>query len=376
MFNFLERDAIVLSDEQEAAQQRIFEALGPRPSRPFSLQGLAGTGKTTLLASVARDIPDAILCTLTGKAASVLRRKTGLPACTIHSAFYKLTDVTNDKMGRKRLHFDPTHEAGQLSGKIVLIDESSMLNHQMMRDIVSTGAAIAGSGDPGQLPPVNGEQFFDYADFTLETIHRQALESPIIRQAHAVRKGRMYAADGDGFQVPKRALTERELVEADVILCYTNPTRQLCNEFVRAALGHRTPWPRAGEPVMCLKNAPLYGVFNGAVYTLERDFNEGDSSIQIDVDEESVTIPLVHFEPPLPSALLRGLEATTSFGFGYAMTVHKAQGSEWGNVVLIDECYRPEVRKAWLYTGITRAAGKLTISNYPIGYKPPPPLPF
>ena len=57
----------------------------------------------------------------------------------------------------------------------------------------------------------------------------------------------------------------------------------------------------------------------------------------------------------------------TSFGFGYAvMTVHKAQGSEWGNVVLIDECYRPEVRKAWLYTGITRAAGKLTISNYPI----------
>ena len=58
-----------------------------------------------------------------------------------------------------------------------------------------------------------------------------------------------------------------------ILWLYHQPdTRQLCNEFVRAALGHRTPWLRAGEPVMCLKNAPLYGVFNGAVYTLERDF--------------------------------------------------------------------------------------------------------
>src|SRR3954468_13642515 len=92
-------DAVALSDEQEIAAQRIFESLGSGMRRPFSLHGLAGTGKTTLLASVARDIPGAILCTLTGKAASVLRRKTHLPACTIHSAFYKLVDVSHDKLG-------------------------------------------------------------------------------------------------------------------------------------------------------------------------------------------------------------------------------------------------------------------------------------
>ena len=374
-FEVASTNDVALSDEQEAAAQRIFEYLGSKRARPFSLHGLAGTGKTTLLASVARDIPNAILCTLTGKAASVLRRKTGLPACTIHSAFYKLVDVSHDKLGRQRLHFDPAHQHGELSGRIVLIDESSMLNHEMTRDIISTGAKIASSGDPGQLPPVNGEKFFDYADAVLETIHRQALESPIIRQAHAVRRERMYRADGDGFQVPKRALSDTELLEAETILCFTNPTRHHVNAFVREARGIRSRWPRQGEPVMCRKNAPLFGVFNGAVYTLGADFNEGDTVIRIDVDEVDTVIPLVFFEG-LPSALPPGVEPTTSFGFGYALTVHKAQGSEWGSVVLIDECWKPEIRQAWLYTGITRASEKLIISTYPLGYKPPPPLPF
>jgi exodeoxyribonuclease-5 len=164
------------------------------------------------------------------------------------------------------------------------------------------------------------------------------------------------------------------MLEADVMLCFTNITRDQCNDFARAARRIRTPWPRAGEPVACLRNAPLHGVFNGAVYTLERDFDEGDTDIQIDVDEASTTIPLVYFKR-LPSALPHGVEAVTGFDFGYAMTVHKAQGSEWPNVVLIDEMFRPE-RPAWLYTGLTRASERMTVSTYAIGYKPPPPLPF
>ena len=54
------------------------------------------------------------------------------------------------------------------------------------------------------------------------------------------------------------------------------------------------------------------------------------------------------------------LRATTWFAYGYALTVHKAQGSEWPSVLLIDEYSMPEYRKEWLYTGITRAAKRLT----------------
>jgi exodeoxyribonuclease V len=365
---------ITLNDEQEAAAGLIFEYLGAARMRPTVLHGLAGTGKTTVLSEVARDVPQAILCTLTGKAASVLRRKTGLMASTIHAAFYKLVDKTNDRLGREKLHFEPTYGRGSLADKIVLIDECSMINHGLAADIMRTGAKIVACGDPGQLAPVEGQRFFNEPDIILETIHRQAMESPIIRQAHAVRHDRIYKDDGD-FRFIKRGLTDQEIFSADVILCYTNDTRRVANAHARAVRGFWQSWPQPGEPVMCLKNAPAFGVFNGAVYALEVPFVEGDTSIQIDVDGVSTVIPWVHFAG-LKNCVPAHVEATTGFDFGYAMTVHKAQGSEWPNVVLIDEYHKAIERREWLYTAITRASERITVTQYPIGYKPPPPLPF
>ncbi len=366
---------IALSDEQEAASNMIFEYLGDHEPGQFSLQGYAGSGKTTVLAEVARDIPGAILCTLTGKAASVLRRKTGLQASTIHSAFYQLVEAGVDKAGRARLRFDVTHERGQLADKIVLIDESSMISHEMARDIINTGAKIVACGDPGQLPPVTGARFFSHANVTLETIHRQALESPIIRQAHRVRNEQPYREDGDAFRVLKRGLTDEEIIGADVILCHTNATRYAANLHARNVRGFIQPNPQIGEPVMCLKNAQQFGIFNGAVYTLTRPFLDGDCEIWIDVDGDQKCIPWVTFNG-MRSAVPDHVEALTSFDFGYAMTVHKAQGSEWPNVVLIDEYYKRLERSSWLYTGITRAMDRITITPFPPGYKEPAKLPF
>ena len=367
--------AIVLSDEQEAATSLIFEYLGASRMRPMAMHGLAGTGKTTVMAEVAKDVPHAILCTLTGKAASVLRRKTGLNACTIHSAFYQLTDVVKGPRGKEDLRFKTVHERGELAGKIVLIDECSMINYELAQDIIRTGAKIVACGDPGQLAPVTGSRFFDEADIRLETIHRQALESPIIRQAHAVRHDRMYRTDGDEFQVLKRAFTDEEVNTCDVILCYTNSTRQVANAHVRSVRGIWQATPQAQESLICLKNAPAYGVFNGAVYTLIKPFLEGDTSIELDVDGVPTRIPAVTFAG-IRNANPEHVEITTSFDFGYAMTVHKAQGSEWPNVLLIDEYHRPTERREWLYTAITRASERILITQYPIGYKPPEPLPF
>jgi exodeoxyribonuclease-5 len=367
---------IVLTDEQEIATALIYESLSnPEKFRPFSLHGLAGSGKSTVLAQIALDIPHAILCTLTGKAASVLRRKTGLlSASTIHAAFYQLTEASRDKVtGRRDLRFETVHERGQLADKIVLIDESSMINHDMARDIMRTGAKIVVSGDPGQLSPVKGGRFFDYADFTLRTIHRQALESPIIRQAHRVRQGHHYRNDGDGFRVLDRAFTIQEILDADVILTYTNATRHVANRYARLARGINGP-PRVNEPVMCMRNARPYGVFNGAVYKLLRDFNPGDSSILIDADGRDTSIPMVRFDG-IASTVPADLE-TTWFDHGYAMTVHKAQGSEWNNVLFLDEYFKREERDAFVYTAITRAAERISITSHPFGYEAPPPLPF
>jgi len=325
----------------------------------FNLHGLAGTGKTTVLRHIAAQYKHAVLCSLTGKAASVLRRRSGLQACTLHSFFYRLIVANKDARGRDVLHFERQHGDGQLTADLVLLDESSMIGDEIGRDLLATGAKVIACGDPGQLPPVKGQQFFSQPDVTLTHIHRQALESPIIRQAHAVRRGGLYAADGPCFRVANDG-TDDDLRNADTVLCWRNRTRDYMNAKCRRVRGLWPPTPQREEPVVCLKNAPQFGVFNGATYTLLKPFLQGDTAIVVDVDGEPVEIPRITFRG-IPSALPDDTEATTLFDFGYAMTVHKAQGSEWDSVVLVDEYRRTEQRQAWLYTGITRAAVRILV---------------
>lgn len=350
---------VALTEEQAQAAQAALD--GIRHRRTFTLHGLAGTGKTTVLSHIAQQTNKAMLVTLTGKAASVLRRKTGLDAQTIHSAFYRLRGkkVVN---GRTDLQWSRAHDDDDLNGAIVLVDECSMVSKAMATDLLATGASIIACGDPGQLPPVAGEQFFAAHDAQLNTIHRQALDSPIIRQAHRVRSGEGYSADGDAFQVIRGAeLTADRIMAADVILCWTNKTRQAANVEARRVRGLGLfPQPQAGEPVICLKNVPEYGLFNGAIYTLASPFIEGDRNIKLDVDGRPVTVRDVTFAG-MKSGLKPHEEAATSFDFGYALTVHKAQGSEWNSVLLVDEYRKVEQRREWLYTGITRAAERLVV---------------
>lgn len=351
---------VTLTEEQEQAARGALDAMR-QGRRTFTLHGLAGTGKTTVLAEIARSTNDAMLVTLTGKAASVLRRKTDIPAQTIHSAFYRLRDkkIVN---GKKHLEWNRAHDDNALLSSIVLVDECSMVSEAMARDLLSTGANIIACGDPGQLPPVVGQQFFSTADAELKAIHRQAMDSPIIRQAHRIRAGYDYEPDGDAFAVLRPSeMTPDHLLAADVILCWTNRTRQAANKRAREVRGLGImPHPQPGEPVICLKNAPEYGLFNGAIYTLTQPFIDGDRDIHLDVDGRPVTVRGVTFAG-LKTGVPPHEEPVTSFDFGYALTVHKAQGSEWNSVLLVDEYRKTEQRKEWLYTGITRAAERLVV---------------
>ena len=350
--------AFALTDEQERAMAAIDAFMADPFRQVFCLNGLAGSGKTTLLCHVAGQYQHAALCSLTGKAASVLRRR-GLPARTLHSFFYRLVNAKKDKSGRDMLRFERQHGTGELYSSLVLLDESSMIGEDIGRDLLNTGAKIVATGDPGQLPPVTGQRFFNRPDFTLTEIQRQAMDNPILRQAHAVRAGGTYADDGAEFRVAADG-TDDDLRNADTVLVWRNASRDHMNAVCRRVRGLWTPLPQPDEPMVCLKNAPQFGVFNGATYPLVRPFLHGDTSITLDVDGTVVTIPRVTFRS-LASALPDEVEVTTSFDFGYAMTVHKGQGSEWNSVVLIDEYGRTEHRREWLYTGITRARERILV---------------
>lgn len=360
---------VELSDEQEAARAAIIEFIESRRGVVFTLFGLAGTGKTTVLASIARQYRNAYLCTLTGKAASVLRRKTGLPAATIHSVFYRIKETREHKSGRKHLIFEATHAEEELSDDVLLLDECSMISDRIAADLLATGIKIVACGDPGQLPPVEGNQYFQQVSgdldqgrrqgITLLQIHRQAQESPIIRQAHNVRNGLPVGDDGPNFRIVKQA-EDDDMKAAGVILTWTNATRKAANEYARRVRGFWQPFPQIGEPVMCLKNAPDYGVFNGGVYELQQPFIQGDTDITINVDGETVCIPSVRFQGII-SGLKAHEEARTTFDFGYACTVHKSQGSEWPFVILIDEYRKIDGRREWFYTAITRAQERVLI---------------
>jgi exodeoxyribonuclease-5 len=352
---------IVLTDEQQAvfaAAERFIR--NPRPAKPyFYFEGLAGTGKSVVLAALARAHPRAALCAFTGKAASVLTRKSGLAAGTIHQAIYQF--LGEDKETGNP-YFKPKHDDGDLDGDLAFIDESSMISVRIMDDFLATGCRIVASGDPGQLPAVRAASFFNsgMAAARLVTVHRQAWDSAIIRQAYNVRHNGFYVDDGADFRVVNW-FSETEAISAGAILCWRNATRRHLNGLVRQWKG-LPPWQAmAGEPVMCLKNDHDLGVLNGAVYELLEDHAQGSGVIVVRNERgEDVEIEKAWIEDYEPMPLTND---TKPFAWGYCATVHKYQGSESETGILIDEYGSQDGAREWRYTGISRFSKSLIVQR-------------
>ena len=347
------RPMIALDGEQQQAQAQIETFIGKaEPSAYFVLHGLAGTGKTSVLAHVARERAT-VLCCPTGKAATVLARKTGIPCATLHHLLY-----VPDEQPDGRLAWIKRCAPGEMAGALVLVDEASMVNETLAADLLETGAVVIAAGDPGQLPPVEGKAFFDCADFTLNEIRRQAADSPIIRQAHRVRQGLPYQDDGEAFRVI-RERSDQNYDWADIVLCWRNETRHKINRFLRARRGiHPNAPPQAGEPVICLKNARELGIMNGETFVLAKHFDPAASVVQL---ADGPRIERAWFEPHHDA--LEPPRGRIGFGLAYAITVHKAQGSEWSRVLIIDEfAYAGADRLRWAYTAITRASEAVRIA--------------
>lgn len=370
------------SAEQERALRAVSQWLKAGDSQVFRLFGYAGTGKTTLAKHFAEGVDGNVLfAAFTGKAAQVLRSKGAAKASTIHSLIYRPKgeeEVEDEETGAKNV--TPTFSLNRKStvsdAKLIIIDECSMVDEALGRDLLSFGTPVLVLGDPGQLPPVSGGGFFTEhePDYLLEEVHRQARDNPIVDLAQQVREGRSIQLGDYGplAKVISKADITRELVlDADQVLVGTNRTRRRYNERLRELKDFEGPIPQAGDKLVCLRNDNAKGLLNGSLWQVTSATRTVKPSMNLLIRTEDegierysakVKVLKAVFETPeaeIPWQLRRRHD---DFDYGYALTVHKAQGSQWDNVVLFDESYAfREHSQRWLYTGITRAAETLTI---------------
>jgi exodeoxyribonuclease V len=385
------------SPQQDRALKAVAAWLSdPHAYQVFRLFGYAGTGKTTLAQHLAKDVAGRVLFgAYTGKAAHVLQQK-GCPAQTIHSMIYVPRGKSAErlhKLEQQLLRLDPEdpehaqlvraiHEerdnlkkpAFQLNvdspvraADLVVIDECSMVDERMGEDLLHFGCKVLVLGDPAQLPPVRGGGYFTNhdPDILLTEIHRQASDNPIIKLATAVRCGENLTLGEYGESRIVSELDPDDALGADQIIVGMNRTRRAANTRIRQLRGYAGVTPEVGERLVCLRNNHELGLLNGSIWYTEQVYSADDPVVMtIRPEDETWTQEVLahraHFAGEEMDHWTR-LEAE-EFDYGYALTCHKAQGSQWDNVMIIDESgvFKQNARR-WLYTALTRAAERVTI---------------
>lgn len=360
---------------------------GQKLSRPFYyLAGFAGTGKSTLVKHIASQIDGrTAYAAYTGKAAMVMRKNGCNGATTLHGAMYAC--VQDDDTGEISFTFNA--EGPFSSAALIAIDEVSMVADPMAKEILSYGRPVLVMGDPAQLPPVVTES--DHAnrvaqgyftlrkpDAMLTEIHRQAAGNPIIQLASDVREGRELRLGryGESQVIKRDGITAKMVMGVDQVLVGMNNTRAAYNARIRELLGRETHRPVIGDRLVCIKNDSKTGIFNGGMFRVGKILPmkkgkaaNGELTMIVDNLDQPERDPVkvwVRHEcfngklADLPWQARRGLQ---EFDYGYALTVHKAQGSQWDSVLLLDQSgtFKSDDRR-WLYTGITRAAENITIA--------------
>jgi exodeoxyribonuclease V len=369
------------SPQQDQALRAVDAWLKAKPGTRgtplvFRLFGYAGTGKTTLARHLADNVDGKVsFAAFTGKAALVMRAKGCGGASTIHSLIYKTRES-----GEETPSFELWDEAPASKAKLIVIDECSMVDAELGRDLLSFGIPVLVLGDPAQLPPIQGAGFFTEAepDAMLTEVHRQAQDDPIVRLSMMVREGQRLEPGryGETEIVLREDFDPDRVMEADQILVGRNNTRRAYNTRLRERLGREEGLPVSGDKLVCLRNNRKKGLFNGGLWQVkERAAGKSGGIVTMrlapDADLSGAALGIKGLKVSVRrECFLGGIEnydwpqrkKYDEFDYGYVLTVHKAQGSQWDDVVLFDESFAfPDSRARWLYTGITRAAKKLTM---------------
>lgn len=394
------------SPQQQVALDRVGRWLQTRDTPVFQLAGYAGTGKTTLAKHLAATVNGRVyFAAFTGKAAHVLI-KSGVPnASTIHKLIYNPKDKSQKRLkeleaerARLRTHspipetllakvqaaidaeltnlarpmFQLNLESELNGAALCVVDEYSMIDEQMGADLLSFGVPILALGDPGQLPPVKGGSYFKgQPDLLLTEIHRQAADNPIIWMSREVREGRDLRPGtyGDSIVVPyaqAKATLADKVLGTDQLLVGRNATRQSSNGRARQLMGFADALPKARDKLVCLRNNHELGLLNGQLWTCRADSVFDGAYVLLDVESEDglkieTSAHADYFHGKQPDYWAK--KDAEEFDYGYALTVHKSQGSQWNNVLLFDEWFGKD-RRQWLYTGITRAAERIDVIQW------------
>ena len=322
------------------------------------------------------------------EAETAARRLTGFDRTAAEAGIEAMRQALS-AMKHPRFALNPQSDAAD--ARLIVLDEVSMVGEEMARDLMSFGKPILVLGDPGQLPPIKGEGAFtrDAPDVMLTEIHRQAAESAIIRLATMARMGEPIGFgvyDAHVAKLRKGDITPDQALRGGQLICGLNATRFQLNNAMRAAAGlGGTCLPTGGaEKIICLKNDNSLGLINGMFLTLEDIVDEGSLYFSAVVHDEGgrrvtpfdsdgrlgrLRIYKGHFEDHVSYDAKRHdrdwreKRKLTEATFGWAITAHKAQGSQWENVIVWDDGLgRSEIdRRRWLYTAITRAERGLVL---------------
>ena len=412
---------IQFSEQQESALRKVndwlkeIEAHGVRSeNQVFRLFGYAGTGKSTILKYISDTMGMAALfVSFTGKAVAVLRRK-GIPnADTIHSVLYKPRSVIDEEDIRARIgelnneieelskEEDTNEEELQMLHKalrtleesvgpqfslsvsdrlrrasIIVVDECSMVSSQIGMDLINLGKPILAVGDPFQLPPVRGVSYFtrlQEPDVFLQEVHRQARDSGVISLATHIRQGLNWRSfpftSYDDLALVKEGQHNLEagLFQNHQYLVGRHKLRKRINSTIRRVNEYFDEVPEQGEKLIVTENNKIKGMMNGSTWIVNKVRRTTPLHVMLDLVsedgsrlEEDVRCPRIVLEGRRNEYI--GDRTTDVLAeWGYAITVHKAQGSEWNSVTLFagDSLGEGEAEQRWLYTGVTRASTTL-----------------
>ena len=364
------------------------------------ISGYAGTGKSTLVKFITQALPDidpeedVVYACYTGKAAQVLISKGNTNAMTLHRLLYESIPRPDGTFLRK-----PKIE---IEYPVVIVDEVSMAPKEMIDLLFShLNIYVICLGDPFQLPPIDKDadnHLLDNPHVFLDEVMRQAQESEIIRLTMDIREGKdLKNFDGKDVKVyNQNQLNTGMMTWADQIISATNKTRIDMNSQMRNLLG-REGDPEDGDRVICLRNYWEYFntngdyLVNGTIGILKDTFNsfniippyfggktidiiyadfisdDGYSFGNLKMDKKEILTGERCLDSKTIYRLTRSRRYASlvpmEFTYGYCITCHKAQGSQFNKVLVIEEDfpYSKEEHARWLYTSCTRAVEKLVV---------------
>lgn len=373
-----------------------------RSGKPYTvISGYAGTGKSTLIKFIiaALNIPkeEVAYIAYTGKAAEVLRHKGCPNACTAHKLLYYSTKTIDGKF-----IFKPKNRL-DCPYRLIVVDEVSMLDKDLWDLLLTHRIPIIACGDPFQIPPIDQNKdnhVLDDPHIFLDEIMRQAQDNEIIQLSMKIRESSpiQYMKGKDIQVVPYRGIVDGMYLWADQIITAKNKTRHKINSDIRKILG-RGEEPQVGDKIISLENhwgildsegesalvngtigyikevrnnyisfpiRPGFTIGPIPVYTITFESEVGEIFENVNIDKKYILTGEKSLSDKQEYWIGKAKNVPSSpclFDYGFAITGHKAQGSQWNKVLVFEENFprEGEEHDRWLYTAATRASDKLVL---------------